>query len=154
MTSTTVDGVVFWVKRSCELVWFAAAAWTLVPLYNRNAAEFRARCWLWIFAPIPWAINYSYELANTALERLAVILLEFGAVQRIVEASGIPRGYYEHVLPSAVTLVVTIYLCIRYVLWGRRLGEQKSDQIEAQCQDWAELKPDEQRFSSGALSKD
>ena len=40
-------------------------------------------------------------------------------MQRIVEASGIPREYFD-VLPSIIMLVVIIYLGVRFVKWSNR----------------------------------
>jgi hypothetical protein len=154
MVFTTARNVVFYIKRSCEVVFFVATIWTLAPLYRRNFAEFRARLCVWIIAPVSAAIGWSYELASTALEWLVTKLLELRAVQRIVESSGIPEEYYQHVLPSAVMLVVTIYLGVRFVIWSRRVGEQKCDQVEAQCQVRIGAGEDEKKLSSGAISKD
>ena len=131
MASSNVDNVVFCVKRAIELFYFGTAIWTLAPLYHRNFTEFRGRLWVWIGLPIPMAIDYSYDFTEKALEWLATTLLQYSAVQRIVRASGIPRIYFD-VLPSVIMLIVTIYLCVRFVLWSRRLGKQKIEQTEAQ----------------------
>jgi hypothetical protein len=132
------------------MIWFVAAVWTLAPLYYRNFAQFRARLWVWIYAPVPWASG----LAITALEWLVKRLLEFSAVQKTVEVSGISQEYYEQVLPFGVVFIVTTYLSVRYLIYIGRLGGQKSEQIEAQCQGRNGPHQDEQRLFSGALSKE
>ena len=73
------------------------------------------------------AINPGYDLAYKTLEWLVATLLEFSAMQRIVEASGIPREYFD-VLPSVIMLVVIVYLGVRFVQRSRRLDKQETAQ--------------------------
>jgi hypothetical protein len=152
MGSTTAENVVFYLRYGFGMFFFAAAIWTLAPLYRYNFAEFRARLKAWTLAIFIMCIGPSHDLANTTLEWLVTSLLEFSTMQRLVQASGVPREYFD-VLPSIIMLVVTIYLSVRFVMWSTRVDRQKTEQTEAQRPGNVEFYQDKQHLLPGAPRK-
>ena len=149
-----LDNLAFYLRWGSGILFFVGAIWTVIPLYHRNFAELRTRLSAWIPALAITVVGHSQKMAWRGLERLFKESLEFSAVQWIVEASGIPQEYYERVLPNCIVLVVTLYLSVRYVLWCRRLGAQKSDQVEAQHQGRTGPIKDGQPLSFDATSQE